>query len=136
MKSITAAYWLPVAIERPGSSPPQYTGYNGQDIPDLDDFIHAALGDLKAAYGTIVNAHYIVEGIEPENSNVWWAHCHIVVTTIVEGEVHADRLVYQDFQHDLREFIEENYPDSSDSMVKGYDSNTIEREPVFTKYQE
>jgi len=143
MKSATAAYWLPLTVLSIDERPSTQIGYQAKrehDLSDeqslygIDEWVKESLDYFKSIYGSVVDAHYVVEDIRRVDGGRYDFHISLVVTGLVDSEDDFQKKVFTNWGLDLAESLQEHSDMTNNSMVTGYDLNPIQDEPQWSKY--
>lgn len=143
MKSATAAYWLPVTVSTVHRRPSKLIGYRSkrehnisveESLYCIDEWVKESLDFFKSIYGSVVDAHYVVEDVRRGDNGKYDFHLALVITGIVDSEEDFQKKVFTNWGLDLAESFQEHSDMTEESIITGYDLNPIQDEPQWSKY--
>lgn len=143
MKSATAAYWLPVTVSTVHRRPSKLIGYQSkrehdvsaeQSLYGIDEWVKESLDYFKSIYGSVVDAHYVVEDVRRGDNGKYDFHLALVVTGLVDGEQDFQEKVFNNWGLDLVESFKEHSNMTKTSIITGYDLNPLQDEPQWSNY--
>lgn len=136
MISASAAYWTPVVVDNISKPPGRYEGYIETKHKDVDKLFSNALDNFMDIYGTVVDAHYVVEDVSENDSGSYNFTVITVVTGLVDSELDFEDNIYDHWPTDITEQLHVTLDELELDGIVGYDLSPTNAEPLWSKFNQ